>query len=129
AWEKTSPHSAWTVLETTGAKGAKGTTLTKQPDGSLLASGKNPSPETYTITANTPLSGITGIRLEVLSDPSLPGKGPGRGPNGNFVLNDFRVTSAAQGEGGKGKPVALQHAQADFSQDGYGVAGSIDGNP
>ena len=35
--------------------------------------------------------GITGIRLEVLADKSLPAKGPGRAPNGNFVLNDFKV--------------------------------------
>ena len=40
----------------------------------------------------TKLKGITAIRLEVLPDPSLPAKGPGRAPNGNFVLNEFKVT-------------------------------------
>jgi hypothetical protein len=128
-WEKSVRNAAWTVLEPTSAKAAKGTVLTTQPDGSLLASGKNPAPETYTITANTPLTGITGIRLEVLPDPSLPSKGPGRAGNGNFVLNEFRVNALEQGQSGKGKPVALQNAKADFSQEGFAVAGAIDGNP
>jgi hypothetical protein len=128
-WEEKMRHLTWTVLEPESAVAAKGTVLTKQPDGSLLASGKNPSPETYTITAITPFAGITGIRLEVLSDPSLPSKGPGRAPNGNFVLNEFRVTAHAPGESGKGKPVALHNAKADFSQEDYAVAGAIDGNP
>jgi hypothetical protein len=128
-WEKSVKGGFWTVLEPTSATAAKGTILTKQPDSSLLASGKNPSPETYTITSSAPLTGITGIRLEVLSDPSLPANGPGRAPNGNFVLNEFRVTAAAAGEKSKPKPVALHNAKADFSQDGYAVAAAIDGNP
>ncbi|HLJ96217.1 MAG TPA: DUF1549 domain-containing protein [Gemmataceae bacterium] len=128
-WEKSLKDSTWTVLETTSAKAAKGTVLTKQPDGSLLASGKNPSPETYTITANTPLTDITAFRLEALPDPSLPGRGPGRAGNGNFVLNEFRVNAASLGASGKGKTVPLQNPKADFAQEGYAVAGAIDGNP
>src|SRR5207253_7935604 len=122
-------NAAWTVLEPASAKAAKGTVLTKQPDGSLLASGKNPALETYTVTADTPVTGITGIRLEVLPDPSLPSKGPGRADNGNFVLNEFRVTAMEQGQSGKGKLASLQNAIADFSQEGFAVATAIDGKP
>ena len=40
----------------------------------------------------TSLSPITGIRLEVLEDPSLPFNGPGRQPtNGNFVLTELML--------------------------------------
>src|SRR5262249_38122317 len=74
----------WTVLEPLSAVSKGGAVLTKQADNSLLASGKNPSPEVYTVTANTRLTGITGVRLEVLPDPSLAAQGPGRAPNGNF---------------------------------------------
>jgi len=49
--------------------------LTKQADHSILVTGKNSSPDTYTVIAHTKMPGITGIRLEVLADPSLPGKG------------------------------------------------------
>jgi hypothetical protein len=119
----------WTPLEIVSAKSAGGAVLTKQADGSILASGKNPSPETYTITAKTNLKGITAIRLEVLPDPSLPTQGPGRANNGNFVLNEFQVTATPQTPNAKAVAVALHNAQADFSQEGWAVAGAIDGNP
>ena len=35
---------------------------------------------------------MTAFRLEVLPDDSLPGKGPGRAGNGNFVLSEFLVS-------------------------------------
>ena len=65
----------------------------------------------------------------MLPDPSLPAQGPGRAPNGNFVLNEFKVGAKAEGAAGDFKPVALHNAQADFSQDACAVAGAIDGNP
>ena len=45
--------------------------LTKQKDLSILVSGPNASPETYTLTFDTKMADITGIRLEVLPDKSL----------------------------------------------------------
>ncbi len=129
-WEKSAQMSTWTVLDPTSFKSTGGAILNKQPDGSILASGKNPFPEMYTITADTKLAGITAIRLEVLSDPSLPSKGPGRAPNGNFVLNEFRVSAAPLGaRPDKAKPVALHRAVADFSQEDFAVTNAIDGDP
>ncbi|HJT78473.1 MAG TPA: DUF1549 domain-containing protein [Gemmataceae bacterium] len=126
-WEKGQKPADWEVLEPATLKATGGAKLTKQADGSVLASGKNPTPETYTVTARTKLKGITGVRLEVLTDPKLPSQGPGRAPNGNFVLNEFRVTAAPEGEPTKAKPVGLHHAQADFSQEGFPVGNAIDG--
>jgi len=120
----------WTVLEPGDLKSAGGAKLTKQPDNSVLASGKNPSPEVYTVTATTKVTGITAFRLEVLPDASLPGKGPGRAAaNGNFVLNEFTVTAAPEGDPTQAKPVVFHKALADFSQEAWAVAGAIDGNP
>jgi hypothetical protein len=128
AWEKgLSQTTTWTVLEPTKATATKGATLTKQPDSSLLAGGANPTPEKYTVVADTALTGITAIRLEALPDPSLPARGPGRAPNGNFVLNEFRLSVTPKGE--KPKPVVFRKATADFSQEGWAVQGAIDGNP
>jgi len=45
--------------------------------------------ETYTVTANTPFGGITGIRLEVLTDAS--GTVGYSGTGGNAVLSEFQV--------------------------------------
>jgi hypothetical protein len=129
-WEKNYQNvTAWTVLEPSGMKSAGGAKLIRKPDGSVLAAGKNPSPEVYTVTASTKLTGITGVRLEVLPDPSLPQTGPGRAPNGNFVLSEFRVTAAPKDEPAKSKPVAFHKATADYNQEQYGIEGAIDGNP
>jgi hypothetical protein len=129
-WEKNLKQIVfWKVVSAASAKASGGAKLDRQPDESILASGKNSTPEVYTITAETSLTGITGIRLEVLPDPSLPGRGPGRSPNGNFVLNEFRITAAPKGEPGKSKPVVLHKPIADFAQQNFGVAGAIDGNP
>jgi hypothetical protein len=129
AWEKESRHTAWTVLEPASATAMNGAVLTKQADGSLLASGKNPSPQVYTVTATTKLEGITAFRLEAITDPSLPEKGPGRAPNGNFVLNELRITAAPAAGQAKAQRVTLTRAIADFSQEGYAVSAAIDGNP
>ena len=47
----------------------------------------------YGVTGVTDLSGITGIRLEVLKDPSLPAGGPGFYLNGNFVLTELELAT------------------------------------
>jgi hypothetical protein len=49
----------WVPVEVTSAVAAKGATLTKQKDGSILAGGKNAGDETYTVMAKTKLTGIT----------------------------------------------------------------------
>ena len=126
------PASLWTPLEPVGFVSAGGATLTKQKDGSVLAGGENPSPDTYTITAITELVGITAIRLEGLPDESLPANGPGRAVNGNFALTEFRVSAAPQGKPTAAVPVALKNPIADFSQQTYGgwpIAAAIDGDP
>jgi hypothetical protein len=124
--------SIWTVLSASNAVSEGGATLTKQADGSILAGGKNPSPDIYTITYDTKLRGITGIRLEALDDPQLPSRGPGRAYNGNFALSEFTLTAAPQGKPSEAKPVRLHHPSASFSQGSFGgwpIAAAIDGDP
>jgi hypothetical protein len=79
------------------------TNLPGQPVNSVLAGGSHPEYARYTVSAQTNLTGITGIRLEVLdsngvssaTDLGLPTGGPGRANHGNFVLFDFRVSATA----------------------------------
>ncbi len=131
AWEKTLQTApVWEVLDFATAVSKGGAKLTKQSDGSYLVSGPNNSPEVYTLTALTKIKGITAIRLEVMPDKSLPANGPGRAPNGNFVLNTFGV-SAAPLDNPTAKPrrIGLQRAQATFSQQMFSINGVIDNNP
>lgn len=96
----------WTVLDFASFSSANGQTLTEQPDFSLLASGTNPATDTLTLTAPTSLTGITGIRLEMLTDASLPSNGPGRAGNGNFVVSELTVSITAVPEPGDHAAVA-----------------------
>lgn len=81
----------WTVLGPSSAVSLNGATMSILGDGAVLSGGTRPNTDIYTITAPTSLIGITGIRLETLTDASLPVNGPGRAFNGNFVLTEFRV--------------------------------------
>jgi hypothetical protein len=88
--------SIWTVLTPLTAASALGATLTINPDNSVLASGVETLGDTYTVTADTALTGITGIRLRALADASLPADGPGRtAGDGNFIVTNFAVSQAA----------------------------------
>jgi hypothetical protein len=107
---------------------AAGATLTRLPDGSVLASGLNPATDTYTVEAMTELEGITALRLEALTDPSLPRRGPGRySPSGNFHLDEVRLSAASPP--GDAAPVHLCRADADFwdPRPGFsGMSGTLD---
>ncbi len=122
----------WTTLRPTRSVSSGGAILTPQQDGSILASGNTPSPDTYSITADTLLTWITAIRLEALPDDSLPGRGPGRAINGNFCLTEFRVRVLPRSRQADPTAVRLHKAAASFSQGSHGgwpVAAAIDGNP
>jgi WD40 repeat protein len=130
AWEKAQAGSIvnrWAVLEPKSLTASRGATLTKEADGSIVAAGKN-NPNVVTIVAETDLVGITGVRLEVLPDARYPSKGPGRAPDGNFVLSELQLAAAPRSAAAQSKPVELQNPLADFSQAGFEVAKAADGN-
>jgi mono/diheme cytochrome c family protein len=129
-WEKTAAadyraKNKWVILDVAEMKSAGGATLTKQPDGSILATEKNPDFDTYTFTTKTSLRGITGIRLEALSHPSLAKGGPGRAENGNIDLTNF-VVKVKPNAGGEEKTVKLQNPQATFEQPTLFIKNAID---
>jgi hypothetical protein len=78
--------------------------------------------------ANTNLKGITAVRLEALPDPSYPQGGPGRAPDGNFVLTEFEVKAAPQADPGKAGKVMLTNPLADFSQANFDVSLAVNGD-
>jgi len=127
AWEaKAGQTRTWIPLDPTELSATNGAQLARQDDLSVLASGPN-GKGSYKLVARTDLPGITGVKLEALADERLPSKGPGRSPNGNFVLTEFRVEWAPQSKPEQKSPVVLQNAQADFSQANYDVKTAIDG--
>ena len=119
----------WETLEPASAASASGAILTKQPDGSLLVSGPPQATDSYTVLVDTKLPEIPAIRLEALTDPSLPHEGPGRAVNGNFVVTDFRVVASPMNGEGTPVPITFDQAEADFSQTGFDVHAAIDADP
>ena len=108
-------------------KSAAGAKFAAQEDKSILVTGPL-AKDVYTFVAPTDLAAITGLRLEALADPSLPVSGPGRSANGNFVLNELKVTLAPKSDASQAEPVVLQGGTADFNQQNYAASAAIDGN-
>jgi len=88
----------WIVLTNAAVTGPAGMTFTILPDDSILAGGVDAIIGVYTVAYNSiPISNITGFRLEVIEDPSLPSSGPGRHPtNGNFVLTELEASAVPE---------------------------------
>lgn len=128
-WEKNATaETVWTPLEVAEFKSNAGATIKKLDDKAVLVEGTL-AKDNYTVTLHADIKGITGIRLEALPDDVLPAKGPGRAPNGNFVLNELTLAVAPKSDATKSEKIELGNASADFSQQSWAVGGAIDGNP
>ncbi len=132
-WEKTAIASLanqpeWKQLKVTKFKATGGGDHQILANGSVLLTGKVPDTTSYTVEVETDLRNITGFKLEALTHPDLPGKGPGRGDavRSNFILHELK---AALRKDGKDHPISLRSASADFSQTNWNVTGAIDGKP
>ena len=81
-----------------GVETANGTrALIQGNDFSIIATtaaGPKPPRDTYTVRFKTELQGITAFRLEALTFEELPKGGPGRDPEGGFVVSEMEVRDA-----------------------------------
>ena len=120
----------WELLEPGELKSKGGATFQKLDDGSYLAEGKNADFDVYTLNASVQIQGLRALRLEALSDPSMPKGGPGRAENGNIGLSRIRVFASPL-TGGQSNEVKLVRAQATFEQNtnSLSIAASLDENP
>ena len=97
-------------------------------DGSVLLQDDPPDLDTYSVSVKLGPEPVVGFLLEALTDPSLPGTGPGRGDAArpNFVLNSFEARLATSADDTTSKSIQLTDARADFSQKNFDVANAID---
>ncbi len=95
------------------------------PTGPSMASGPTPPTDRYEeVEVEADLSGVSSIRLEALTDPSLPGKGPGRAaPMATSSWWTLAVIDEAEPSDQAGSP-----PRPAVSQSGFDVGGAIDGN-
>lgn len=125
------PAANWLTLDLLSAASKGGATLVRQEDGSWLASGANPDFDTYTLIAQTQLTGVRSLRLEALPHPSLVQGGPGRAGNGNIGLGAIAVTAQPLDGSQSPTPVKLIKPRATFEQNsgGLSIAASLDADP
>jgi len=125
AWEQQARNAtAWRPLTAIALTASNNARLTQEADRSVTANGPN-GIATYVFVAADDLPNVTGLRLEAMTDEHLPAQGPGRAPNGNFVLSRFIVEWHPITEPNKNARVVLQNAHADFSQDNYDVQSAL----
>ena len=103
----------WTVLPPAQTASAGGATLKVLEDGSVLATGKNPDVDEFTVTGTLPAGSYTTLRVEVIPDPANGGN-TGRHPNGSFAMTKVRLSTP--GPDGQPQPGALASAEADHTQ-------------
>lgn len=123
----------WKAIVAESFVSTEGATLSKMEDGSILSGGSRPDKDIVTIVsapvhllpneAKQSLARVTAIRLDVLTDESLPQRGPGRQDNGNFHLTEFEIYAD-----GREKPESLINVTADFNQSGWEIAKAVDQN-
>ena len=130
-WEATLKPARWTIATPSRVVSRKNATMTVLPDGSVLASGDKPNNDLYDLQWTASPGRITAIRLEALTDPSLPENGPGRAPLysvGDFILTEMTL-SVASDDPSSSRPIALANASQDFAPAGHTAAEAIDGVP
>jgi len=100
--------------------------LTIQADNSILCSGDFTKSDTYTVKFHDLPAGIQAIRLEMLPDDRLPGRGPGavyyEGQAGDFWLSTVRARA-------DGRALALTNATESYASGDNNAAKTLDDDP
>ncbi|WP_020468931.1 DUF1553 domain-containing protein [Zavarzinella formosa] len=95
-WESQLPvNPAWTSLKPGAVRSKAGLPMVIRPDGSVFIE-KSAATDTYTVEIPATDKAISGLKLDVLTDPKLPGNGPGLA-GGNFVLTKVSASLVPNG--------------------------------
>lgn len=135
AWEKdmkdggaeTRTTNEWVVLDPREWANF-GTKFEKQADLSLLGGGDLQTEGTMHIWVDTPLTNITGFRLEALTNANLMYGGPGETGHGSFLIKEFTVEAWALENPTVTNKIKFRRALADAQAPGFSVTNAVDGN-
>jgi hypothetical protein len=109
--------AGWTVLSAPLVTSAAPVSFTVLPDQSILVGG-TASSAVYDVRYTGSFRNVTGIRLEVLEDPSLPHNGPGKQPtNSNLILLEMDIFASGTPVGEAPRDVELLDLDGDGDLD------------
>ncbi len=108
-------EQAWSPLRFSGRTTADGSTLEESGEGAYINKGAAPDKTVWTLTSTDLPAELSAFRLEALADDSLPGKGPGRAGNGNFVITEIKAR-LVRADGSVVKELKFAKAEATIEQ-------------
>ena len=128
-WERNirQKMAVWQTLDAEDLKSSANSTLKKQSDLSVLATGANPDFDNFTFVASPAAERLTAIRLEVLTHKSHTNGSLSRGVNGNTLLTEFKVF--VHDADGAPTGIEISSAAAEHFQPGAPIDNVIDGDP
>ncbi len=86
-------------------------------------------PEAYfTVTANTKLQNITGLKLDLLTDHKLPRNGPGVSDDGTLVLSELTLEASPRTHPEQSQPIIFSQCSSDFERADAPAKLAIDGD-
>jgi hypothetical protein len=115
-WEESvrNDQPEWVTVECRNA-GDNGERFYYYADGSIRAASYAPTQWTAEFTGTNQLPFIGAFRLEQLTDPELPCRGPGRSIYGMSALSEFKVEAAPLQDPTNKVKIKFVKATADFS--------------
>ncbi|MFT5424716.1 MAG: hypothetical protein ACI89L_002514 [Phycisphaerales bacterium] len=133
-WETTLAESAgltWAESLVVKAESTSESTLTLLEDGSVLAGGPDPDQDVYEITLHTDATRLDLVRLDALTDPSLPMGLAARASHGNAVLSEIEALATSTTDMSQTQTVRFDFAWASHEQQNgdFGILRAIDGDP
>jgi hypothetical protein len=119
AWQPTQTETAiqerrWAALKPATAVSDSESELEIEANDCILVKGKTADTSTYTLSFTNVAKEFVGLRIEALPHDSLPGNGPGRGKDGNFVLT--KVVAKILRPDHSTNIISFISARADFEQ-------------
>jgi hypothetical protein len=126
----------WRVLPITDFFSSRAKIEERLDDGSVRVESYRYPEAAFFVKSKTDLKNITGVRLELLTDPCLRRNGPGVSETGALVLTDFALeaspaggSNAAPGNEAAPQKILFTKAEADFERADAPLALALDADP
>ena len=124
--EELLPLAVWRPLRPLSVSSEGGAGMVVNDDLSVFVE-PGAEKDAYTLVLTTDGAPITGLQLETLPDERLPMGGPGRNDSGNYVLSELTVQALPARAQEPARTLVRRNPSTDYSQPGYPVENSIDG--